>query len=448
MIAMKFWNNLVLFCTLLSTLTVCSQQGFFLPANLSQDRIPFKLVNNLVVVPVELNGTRLSFLLDTGVKTTILFGMSQTDSIEMRDVKPIRIRGLGEGESVEALRSDRNLFKIGRAMDANHTVYVVFDESLNFSPRMGIPIHGILGYDFFRQFVVKTNYVSKRLTIYNPKTYKPDRCRKCEVFPLEFHADKPHVTLSMTSEGVKQDIMLLVDSGSSDALWLFDGSSFIKENPPNYFEDFLGLGLSGDIFGKRSRVDALHVGTHTLEQVSVAAPRKEALENSSFHADRDGSLGGNVLKRFTVIMDFPHQQMTLKRNANFNEPFYYNMSGLTVEHDGVEVVEDTKKVLNNPLSFSEADMNKNAFGIIKTSEFKFMLAPRIIVVDVRPGSPAAEAGIQRGDEIKWVNGTPAHRYELYELTDLFSSRVGRRITLDVARDGDLLKKKIILRKLI
>lgn len=448
MVTTDFRKMLLFFGVLLWHIAGVSQNGFFLPANNTYDKIPFKLVNNLVVVPVTINGTELSFLLDTGVRTTILFGLAQTDTVEMKNVKPIKIRGLGEGGSVEALKSEKNTFRIGKAIDINHTVYVVFDESLNFSPRMGIPIHGILGYDFFRQFVVKTNYNARRLTFYNPNDYNATRCRTCEEFDLFFFAEKPHVTLSVTALGKKRDVTLMVDSGSSDALWLFDDSTFVRAEPINYFEDFLGLGLSGNIYGKRSRIDELHIGKHTLFGVSVASPNKEALENSVMHEDRSGSLGGNILKRFTVIMDFPGKKMTLKKNGNFKEPFYYNMSGLTIEHDGVEVVEDQKKVLNNPLTFNENDMNKNAFGIIKTSQYRFVLAPRIIVAEIRKGSPAEEAGILKGDEIKFINGKPAHQFELYEITDIFSSKVGRRISMDILRDGKTIKKKFILRKLI
>ena len=33
----------------------------------------FKLINNLIIIPVEVNGVTLSFLLDTGVSKPIIF---------------------------------------------------------------------------------------------------------------------------------------------------------------------------------------------------------------------------------------------------------------------------------------------------------------------------------------------------------------------------------------
>ena len=79
-----------------------SQQGLTLPANLKKDKIPFDLVNNLVIIPVEVNGAQLSFLLDSGVNTTILFGITEVDSLRVNNAKPIKVRGLGDGEGVEA----------------------------------------------------------------------------------------------------------------------------------------------------------------------------------------------------------------------------------------------------------------------------------------------------------------------------------------------------------
>ncbi len=424
-----------------------SQSGFILPDKVFDDKVPFKLVNNLVVVDVEVNGTDLSFILDTGVKTTILFGLAQQDTVEVRDVEPIRLRGLGQGGSVEALKSRNNRVRVGEAFDINHTIYVVFDESLNFSPRMGIPIHGVIGHDFFKNFVVKTNYTSKRITFYNPVHYTYKSCRSCEDFELTLKKGKPYVDFQVSSQGEQIPVTLLVDSGSSDALWLFDEQTTIVEAPKNYFPDFLGLGLSGNIYGKRSRLDRLQIGDYMLDGVNVAFPEKESLANMEMYEKRDGSVGGGVLKRFTVIIDYPHGRMRLKRNGNFNAPFYYNMSGITVEHDGVVVVEDKNKTLNTPLSFDTRDVNKFAAEIIKKSA-AYKLAPKMMVADVREGSPAALVGIQKGDEIKMVNGKPAHFFDIYQLVELFQSKEGRRIFLQLERNGQAFKRNFVLKKVI
>ena len=48
-------------------------QGNFVLQNGKSDKIHFKLINNLIVIPVTINGIDLSFLLDSGVSKPIIF---------------------------------------------------------------------------------------------------------------------------------------------------------------------------------------------------------------------------------------------------------------------------------------------------------------------------------------------------------------------------------------
>ena len=241
---------LVVIAFLCISTTGLSQDGFTLPSEVSKDKFSFKLINNLIVIPVEINNKKLSFLLDTGVKSTILFGMPN-DSLQLNSLQKVKVRGLGQGGSVYALKSQNNLIKIHKAISRNQTLYVIFDESLNFSTKMGIPIHGIIGYDFFKDFVVSVNYSTHKIIIHDPLTYKKKNCKKCEEFELRFHNGKPFIELDVFNDDLVQDrVTLLIDSGSSDALWLFDEANYISEPASNYFIDFLGQGLSGSIYGK------------------------------------------------------------------------------------------------------------------------------------------------------------------------------------------------------
>ena len=62
-------------------------QGKFIVLNAKKtDKIRFKLINNLIVIPVEVNGVELSFLLDTGVSKTILFNyLDISDNLKIKD---------------------------------------------------------------------------------------------------------------------------------------------------------------------------------------------------------------------------------------------------------------------------------------------------------------------------------------------------------------------------
>jgi len=420
-----------------------SQDGFVLPLKHSKDKFSFNLINNLIVIPVEINGKKLSFLLDTGVKSTILFGLPN-DSLQLNSLQKVKVRGLGQGGSVSALKSENNIVRIHKAENTNQTLYVIFDESLNFSTKMGIPIHGIIGYDFFKDFVVSINYSTHRISIHNPSTYKKKRCNKCEEFDLRFNNGKPFVDLDVYNKnGQKENLTLLIDSGSSDALWLFDESNYISEASVNYFIDFLGQGLSGSIYGKRSKLHKITIGSNSLENVSVAFPEELALENIKFFEERDGSIGGDFLRRFNVIFDYPSKKMSVKKNGKFKDPFHYNMSGLVLEHDGMTLVKDAKSVIGNQNGKEMSSVSSIPIGTV----YDILLVPKYIVSEIREGSPSEKAGMRKGDEVVYVNGKHAYRYKLNELIGLFTSKAGRRISVVYKRNGMTFKAKFVLKQM-
>ena len=50
---------------------------------------------------------------------------------------------------------------------------------------------------------------------------------------------------------------MLLDTGSSDAIWLFENETI--GIPDKNYDDFLGRGLGGDIFGKRTKVRSIKI---------------------------------------------------------------------------------------------------------------------------------------------------------------------------------------------
>ncbi len=425
-----------------------SQNGFKLPDFRKKDRFSFQFINNLTLVDVELNGKELTFLLDTGVNYTLLFSLTENDSLQINNVTPVDIKGLGGGGNIQALKSRNNKLKLGKAVDKNHTVYVIFDKNINFSPRMGIPVHGVIGYDFFKQFVVKTDYDSRLITIYDPKHYKAPNCRSCEVFDIEFRKRKPYITNTVEFQGESHDVILLVDSGASDALWLFEESIGIREDPPNYFKDFLGLGLSGSVYGKRSKLDKVSLGKFGLSNVNVSYPDSSAVKDVKLLLNRNGSLGADILKRFTVTMDYRNKKMTLRKNRFFSDPFHYNMAGIIVEHSGMVPVTNVKGGTGRTFNFGS---NNDATGSVRIDVapvVTFFLAPKLIVAELRENSPAALAGVIKGDEVVAINGKPSYEYELPEISELFSSRSGRKILLEVERNGTIVKLRFELKEVL
>ncbi|MGA9324871.1 MAG: aspartyl protease family protein [Salegentibacter sp.] len=408
----------------------------------------FELVSDLVLLPVEVNGVELTFLLDTGINSTLIFSLDSVDSLEIKNASAIYLSGLGAGKPRRAIKSLGNSIRVGDALGTGQTLYILTGEVQGIAQRLGVPVNGIIGYDFFKDFIVSFNYPREFMKVYTPEAYKYRRCRRCVDLPLTFNRNKPYLDAVMEMPGEKEvETNLLVDSGSGDAVWLFQNDEKRIEVPEKSFKDFLGFGISGSVYGDRSRISKLALGKHELKEVTVSFPDTLYLRQMAAFAKRDGSLGAQVLRRFNPVIDYPNKRIRLKPNRYFNDPFEYNMSGVVVEHHGRRLVED--KEMGRDLSFSIEDDDKPGIPVFRSSyRVKFTLAPRYQIAEVRPSSPAAEAGLKKGDVIVTINGRPVHRFSLDKITEMFSSREGRKIKLEIERQGEELEFEFRLRKIL
>ncbi len=410
------------------------QGDFEFSKNRVKDKVAFKLINNLILIPVLVNDVPLNFLLDTGASSTVIFSFEETDSIQLYNYTLIKLRGLGKGEPVDALKSEGNTIQIGKAKSTNQTIFVVFDGALNFSSRLGYPVHGIIGNDFMKNFVVEINNVRERMRFFLPEHYRKKRCRKCVEKDLIIHKDKPYMKARFKEEEMQMEVHLLIDSGSGDGLWLFENSDDRIAIPENSFEDYLGLGINGNIYGKRSKVDEFVVGDFHLENVNTSYPDIDFLDVVKEMRNRNGSLGGEILKRFNWTIDYSNKSLILKKNKYFKEPFHYNMSGLTLQQGGFALVTERSGVRPDSFNLNQNE-SLNAFNLNLSTKLELNLKQLFEVVEVRENSPAYFAGIQIGDEILEVNNKRAYNYDLNEINQLFYSNEGKTIKMKIIRNG-------------
>ncbi len=423
----------------------------FYGKNDTKQKINFKLINNLIVIPLKINGKELSFILDTGVNRTILLNLTVNDSLGLKNIKKTQLKGLGNSEPVEALISKNNHFQIANIVNSNEDLYIVLKDNFNISSKMGEPIHGIIGSDLLKDVIVKIDYPNKVLTFYNPKKYTFKKCRKCEEVDLEFHRNKPYINAFIqldTISNKKIKIKLLIDSGGSDALWLFEGTNKNIRTPKKYFEDVLGEGLSGTVYGNRSRIPEFRLGKFIIKKPTISFLDTSSTVHARKFKSRNGSIGGNILKRFKIWLDYPNKRIILKKNGFFKNGFYYNMSGVFVIYDGKEFVKEEVKATKLNSYDTRTENSSGNITIKFTTNYKYSFKPAYKINDIIKNSPGSKTGLKKEDVIKKINGKPSYNYTLDEINGLFSLKPGKNISIEIERKGKRHKFKFKLKQRI
>lgn len=420
----------LLFCSFLSS--QLRAQHYQLEGSKKVQKVKFQLLNNLIIVPLEVNGAKLSFVLDSGVNKPILFNLANQDSIQLNNVSEVTINGLGEGDAINALRSHGNSFKLGAVTNSLQELYVVMDSDINFSSSLGIPVHGIIGFDLFRDFVVEVNYQNQYIKFHDPVTYRYRKKAKTDALEISLDGTKAYVKASVVLENDKKlAVKMLLDTGSSDAVWLFENDSITL--PRNNYDDFLGKGLSGDVYGKRTRLSQVQIGSFVFKDAKAAFPDMSVYDVIKDMGDRNGSFGGGLLKRFNIVFDYPNKKISLKKNTYFKLPFQYNSSGIDLQHAGVRYI--SERITNSNTVIPEDKMTYGSVQIILQGATRLSLVPEIIVSGIRAGSPASSSGLKEGDVILAVNGKRIHRYKLQEILEMLNQKKDKRVKVLVSRSN-------------
>lgn len=415
-----------------------SAQNTFELINTKKAVIPFKFINNLIFIPVNVNGVELTFLLDTGVSETILFSLENKE-VKLSNIEKVKFSGLGGSLSIDGLKSERNTGKIGDVIvNTSMSLYIIIDEEFNISPHVGIPVNGVIGYHFFKDHAIYIDYTSKKITVYENTDLLKKKIRRFKEFPITIEKNKPylHADVEMTNE--KKDSKLLIDLGNSDAIWLFP--TLIKNfvyNRPN-IDDFLGRGFNGDIYGKRSRIHNFYLGNFKFEKPLTAMPDEFSIQHVNLVENRKGSIGSEIMRRFTVVFDYVNQKLYLKKNRYFDDPFHFNMSGLDFKQDGLEWHQDKINIETQKSATALNEVYKDAF------QYKFSLKPIFSIAGVRKESPAYEAGLKKDDKVLSINGERTADMTLQKITELMKSSEGRNITMIIQRKNEELTFRFML----
>lgn len=406
----SFMRKLLL--TLLATFLIFSptilngqELGFKIMNDQKKVRIPFQLFNNLIVVPVILNNQLpLKFVLDTGVRTTILTEKAFSDILNLSYARKYTIAGVGgeKDQGVEAYITNGVSITLPGVRGLGHAMLVLEEDYLELRNYLGTEVHGILGYELFSRFVVKIDYDNKVLTLSTPEHFKPGR--KYHEVPIEIQDTKPYIHGTLTYDKDPIDLKLMIDSGASHGLLIDPLSDSCLYIPENNIEANLGRGLGGELNGKISRLKSFEIGKRGWNNLLVTFPDSNIYLDSLKKTDvfRNGSIGGAILSRFKVIFDFPNEKIYLKKGSNYKKKFFYNMSGIVVKAKGSRL-----------------------------STFE--------IVDIRENSSGALAGLKQGDIITSINNIPTARLELGNIVSMLNEKQNKRLRVEVRRGNENLK---------
>src|SRR5690349_18975440 len=227
-----------------SSVSGYSQQlGFTISDGKSKVEIPIEIHNNLIVVPLVLNGALpLKFILDTGVRTSILTQKSFSDILNLPYSRKYTIAGPGGEKLVDAYITNNVTLALPGVVGRGHALLVLEEDYLELRNYLGTDVHGILGYELFSRFIVKIDYTRKTMTLTLPDKFHPGK--KYQEIPMLVEDTKPFVLTSLNlTPTTSMTAKLLMDTGASHGLMLEPSSDERIQVPVNTVSTVIGRGL-------------------------------------------------------------------------------------------------------------------------------------------------------------------------------------------------------------
>jgi predicted aspartyl protease len=401
------WRSLVIVSSLLFLIGQKSygQQIAFKGKRTSQS-LTFKFIKNLIIIPIYINNKGpYDFLLDTGVGPLIILEPTILDSLKINQHRKMKISGIGL-EQVEAYIINDLKVKIGQAQSNQMPAAVLKEDLFNLSAYLGTAIYGIIGYNFFNNFIVEIRYSTNRI-----KFYKPDKDIQYKGTKILIFIDnqKPYLYARLNINDQNINTRLLMDTGASHALSLetLNNSAFIlpKINIPAY----LGMSLSGRINGRIARVNNFYLGDYNFKDVVSGFPDYKFFENR-LDTNRNGNIGADILRRFDITFNYNEGFIYLKPNKYYKNQFEYDMVG----------------------AVTYADLDTD----------------RIFIAEIDKNSPAEKAELLVGDEILSINFKPLKLTNMSAITDLFRQKENRNIVFEILRGQKIIYKVVKTQKRI
>ena len=382
------------------SLNLTAQEEFVPPPAEFITTVPFtQLTGGIVILHATFDDKKdsLNFVLDTGSGGISLDSIT-CEYYKLKLIPTDRIvRGIA-GMKYVSFANDHTLHLQGitvSKLDFHINNYDIL------SSAYGMHIDGIIGYSFFRRYIVVIDYDNQELKIFKPGTYK---------YPKGGYLLKPQFsTLPMQMANVRDNTAVLgkfyLDTGAGLCLLMNDDfandSSIYKKKRKSYLTMAEGLGGKTDM--KLSVVRELKIGPYRFRNVPSYTFNDDF--NVTNYPAVGGLIGNDILRRFNVVVNYPQQEIYIKPNKHYLDSFDYSYTGLGF----------------------------------------YLINGAITVTDIIKESPAEKAGFKFGDIIIGVEANFTNNIQAYKVL-LQNAKAKLRIL--VMREGQpqiiYLKVKSIL----
>ena len=360
--------------------------------------VPFDLVENHVYVDVMLNGKGpYHMIFDTGGANIVDPAVAQ----EIGALGKGSVQGTGVGAKTESISFAKvDTLRVGDAV-LRDQLFSIATVRAGFGVSAGRAADGLIGWEVLARYVTTFDYAGKRIVLTMPGAdASPADAR---VVPFVFNGTQPQVPCGI--DGIASECT--IDTGARDTMTFYAPyvAAYPQVQPANLTAvGVSGFGVGGASLGRLGRLQSLTIGGLTLND--LIATYSNSTQGAFANPFTAANLGGNLLRRFNVTFDYQHETMALEPNSNFAQADTYERSGL----------------------------------------FLVNLHGNMTVVDARPGTPAAAAGIVKGDVITSINGTPTATMTLDAVREYFRQAAGTALTLGVTdKTGSTRSVQLTLR---
>jgi hypothetical protein len=338
-------------------------------------QLPAQFISNLVFVPVRVNQSQPSmFQLDTTADTSA--------------INPARAAELG----LSSLRSPiLNLTNADAAipkLDSN--------ANSDFAARVGRSYEGTIGNDLLGDTVLEISYGRQTVRLYDAGAFQYKGGGKS--LPLVMHDGLPAVRAKIEIGGHKSgEVLFIINTALTAPLLISDRYAHDHHEFKGHMKTYPiapgELGIPGNAVMARAQV--FQIGPYAIPGPLAA------FAEGKFPGEDDpklaGEIGGGMLRRFTVTLDYVRKIAYFEGNGELRSDDHEDMSGISVAAGG---------------------------SSLKTME----------VTLVRPGSPGSDAGIQKGDVIEGIDEEAASDISVASARALFTN-VGHKYKLLINHDG-------------